>query len=74
MAAAADRLRSAGLEVTTDFVSGEREAALERRLVAGGFDLLVMGAHGHGRIRRLIIGSTTTAMIRASKTPVLLFR
>jgi nucleotide-binding universal stress UspA family protein len=74
MAAAADRLRAAGLEVTSDFVSGEREAALERHLVEGGFDLLVMGAHGHGRIRRLIIGSTTTAMIRASKTPVLLFR
>ena len=58
----------------TDFVAGEREVALERRLVEGGFELLVMGAYGHGRLRRLIIGSTTTAMMRACKSPVLLFR
>ncbi len=74
MEASADRLRSAGLEVVTDFVAGEREVALERRLVEGGFELLVMGAYGHGRLRRLIIGSTTTAMMRACKSPVLLFR
>ncbi|WP_420851733.1 universal stress protein [Qingshengfaniella alkalisoli] len=30
-----------------------------------GFDLLVMGAYGHSRIRSLIIGSTTTAMIQS---------
>lgn len=37
-------------------------------------DLLVMGAYGHSRIRELIIGSTTTEMIRRTKQPVLLFR
>jgi nucleotide-binding universal stress UspA family protein len=74
MEAAADRLRSAGIEVATDFVPGEREAELERRLVEGGFDLLVMGAYGHGRLRRLFIGSTTTAKLRACKSAALLFR
>ena len=39
-----------------------------------GIDLLVMGAYGHSRVRSLIIGSTTTEMIRACKIPVLLFR
>ena len=39
-----------------------------------GFGLLVMGAYGHSRIRSLIIGSTTTAMVRAVKVPVLLYR
>jgi len=38
------------------------------------FDLLVMGAYGHSRIRNLIIGSTTTQMIGACKVPVMLFR
>jgi nucleotide-binding universal stress UspA family protein len=34
----------------------------------------LMGAYGHSHIRNLIIGSTTTAMIRSCKIPVLLFR
>jgi nucleotide-binding universal stress UspA family protein len=34
------------------------------------FDMLVMGAYGHSRIRSLIIGSTTTQMIRSCKVPV----
>jgi len=43
--------------------------------VAGNaINLLVMGAYGHSRIRYLIIGSTTTEMIRTCKIPVLLFR
>jgi nucleotide-binding universal stress UspA family protein len=36
--------------------------------------LLVMGAYGHSRIRTMIIGSTTTEMVRSCKVPVLLFR
>jgi nucleotide-binding universal stress UspA family protein len=33
-----------------------------------------MGAYGHSRIRTLIIGSTTTEVIRSCLIPVLLFR
>jgi len=40
--------------------------------VQSGFDMQVMGAYGHSR--SLIIGSTTTAMIRACKVPVVLMR
>ena len=32
--------------------------------------MLVMGAYSHSRSRSQIIGSTTTAMIRACKVPV----
>lgn len=74
MEASAERLRSAGLAVATDVVSGEREATLERVLEAGGYDLLVMGAYGHGRLRRLIIGSTTAAMMRVCSSAIILFR
>lgn len=35
---------------------------------------LVMGAYGHSPLRTLIVGSTTTAMIRTVKRPVLLVR
>jgi len=37
-------------------------------------DLLLMGAHGHNRIRRLIIGSSTTEMLRGCQVPSILFR
>jgi len=34
----------------------------------------VMGAYGHSKIRQFLVGSTTTAMIEASKTPLLILR
>lgn len=36
--------------------------------------MLVMGAYGHSPLRTLIVGSTTTAMIRSVHVPVLLVR
>lgn len=55
-------------------LEGDVEAALKGELRQGQGDLLVMGAYGHSRIRELFVGSTTTAMIRTGKAPVLLFR
>ena len=68
------RLAGAGLPVTTEVVAGEPEVVLKRKLETEGFDLLVMGAYGHSRLRSLIIGSTTTAMVQACRVPVLLYR
>ena len=53
---------------------GEPEAVIEAYAREHDIDLLVMGAYGHSPIRRFIIGSTTTAMIRIAQLPVLLFR
>ncbi|WNO53087.1 universal stress protein [Stakelama saccharophila] len=36
--------------------------------------LLMMGAYGHSALRTLIVGSTTTAMVRTVRAPVLLMR
>lgn len=71
---ASDQLRSAGLTVTEEVVPGHPEAAISSAAEAGGYDLLVMGAYGHSRIRNLIIGSTTTEMLRSCKISVLLVR
>ena len=72
--AAQSLLAARGLQASIEIEPGEPEIALERKIAAEGFDLLVMGAYGHSRLRNLIIGSTTTAMIRACKVPVLLYR
>ncbi len=71
---AAALLKGAGYGVTTEIAEGQPEHLIAVRAEAHDFDLLIMGAYGHSRIRSLLIGSTTTAMIRACKVPVLLFR
>lgn len=67
-------LRDAGYLVKTTIQAGQAEAVICETIKNNEIDLLVMGAYGHSRIRNLIIGSTTTAMIRSCKIPVLLFR
>ena len=71
---AAAVLKGGGYDVTTEIAEGQPEKEIADRAEAHDFDLLVMGAYGHSRIRSLLIGSTTTEMIRACKVPVLLFR
>ncbi|MFW5678312.1 MAG: universal stress protein [Planctomycetota bacterium] len=67
-------LAAAGIEARTRIVPGLPEEELGKMVEADGFGMLVMGAYGHSRIRSLVIGSTTTAMMRSCKVPVLLLR
>ncbi len=67
-------LRAAGIIAETSTLPGQPETALAQLVEKAGLNMLVMGAYGHSRIRSLIIGSTTTAMIRACKVPLVLFR
>ena len=71
---AQSRLAASGVQADIAIAPAEPDTALQQMIAAQGFDLLVMGAYGHSRIRNLIIGSTTTAMIRACKVPVLIYR
>lgn len=70
----ADLLAAGGHSVRTDVMSGQADKVIAGRVEEGGIDLLVMGAYGHSRIRNLIIGSTTTEMIRSCLIPIMLFR
>ena len=71
---AAALFASAGREAKAFVASTVPEAAIADHAEAQEIDLLAMGAYGHSRIRSLIIGSTTTEMIRSCKIPVMLFR
>ncbi|WP_011580124.1 MULTISPECIES: universal stress protein [Chelativorans] len=68
------QLEQAGFTVSAVLESGEPDEVIGRRVETDGIGLLVMGAYGHSRIRSLVIGSTTTAMVRRCKIPVLMFR
>ncbi|MDR5901738.1 universal stress protein [Halomonas icarae] len=67
-------LREAGHEAEGAIRAGEVEATLRAYKQEQEIDLLVMGAYGHSRIRHLLVGSTTTAMLRNARGPVLLLR
>jgi nucleotide-binding universal stress UspA family protein len=41
---------------------------------AEGFDLVVMGSHGHSAIANVVMGSTANRVLAGCKTPVLLIR
>ena len=40
----------------------------------GSFDLVVMGSHGHGLFKNLVLGSVATKVLAGCKVPVLLVR
>ena len=67
-------LRAGGYTASSEIIAGHTEMAISATVEQSNFDLLLMGAYGHSRIRNLLIGSTTTEMIRSCKIPVLLFR
>ncbi len=71
---AADSLRTAGFTVTADLLPGDADDIIAREVREREIHLLVMGAYGHTRVRRLILGSTTTTLLRTCTVPVLLFR
>ncbi|CAN7633140.1 universal stress protein [Acidovorax delafieldii] len=67
-------LEGAGFAVETTLLPGDPENVLPPLPQLQGAALLVMGAYGHSRIRHLVIGSTTTTLLRMSKVPVLVMR
>jgi nucleotide-binding universal stress UspA family protein len=71
---AIDQLASAGFEVHGGIRPGNAETVISQYVAANTIVVLVMGAYGQSRIRQLIVGSTTTAMIRTCLIPVLLLR
>lgn len=67
-------LHKAGVFPTCQVLTGEVESAIADYVAHTGIDLLMLGAYGHSRIRELLIGSTTTELLRRCHVPVLCFR
>lgn len=67
-------LAGQGLEVTLAIRAGDVEPALHDYQAEHDIDILVMGAYGHSRIRRFLVGSTTTTMLKTAKKPLVILR
>lgn len=67
-------LTAGGHTAETRILQGTPGRVLDDLVEQSKIDLLVMGAYGHSRIRTLVVGSTTTEMIRTCRIPVVLVR
>lgn len=71
---ATSTLEDAGFKTEACIIDGEVERVLCDYRSDHAIDLLIMGAYGHSVIRRFLVGSTTTSVIRDASVPVLLLR
>jgi nucleotide-binding universal stress UspA family protein len=69
-----DQARARGIAAEAQLVHGDAETEILRLADTAHADLIIMGAYGHTRIRELILGSTTSHVLRKATVPVLLVR
>lgn len=55
-------------------VQGDAAARILKELQGGGYDLVVMGAHGQGPFMDMLLGSVANKIVRMSPVPVLTVR
>lgn len=65
-------LATAGIEAAGRLVQGDPQEMIGLHAEAIRADLLVMGAYGRSRLHQLLMGSTTSTVLRSSRIPVLL--
>lgn len=53
---------------------GHAAEVIGKTAEAGGFDLLLLGSHGHGALANLVMGSVATKVLAGCKVPTLLVR
>lgn len=70
----AEAVFAADHPVTAIMKRGRAEQVIPEVVASNEHALLLMGAYGHSPIRRKIVGSTTTEMVRTVRVPVLMVR
>lgn len=66
-----DRLLEAeGLKVTSLLIQGYTVEKILQEIDRLKIDLVVMGAHGHGALHQLLLGSVSEGVLRKSPVPV----
>jgi len=62
------------IDKDTIVLGGKEEKEILRYIDEGAVELMLMGTHGHSRFKELLLGSTTSHVVRKSRIPVLLTR
>ena len=74
LAPAAAALQACGITARLEWRAGHAGEMIGRFAEQGGFDLLIMGSHGHGTLARLVMGSVSSEVLTQCRTPLLLIR
>jgi nucleotide-binding universal stress UspA family protein len=74
LADAVATLTARGVAFATETRVGDPSDELVRFAEDGGYDLIVMGTHGHGALANLVLGSVATKVLAKTKMPVLFLR
>lgn len=74
LAEARARLAQAGINAAEVHEVGAPGRTIAEHASRGGYDLVVMGSHGHGAMMGLVMGSTVTQVLAGCKTPLLIVR
>lgn len=72
--AARERLKVAGRAAAEVLKVGHPGTLVAQEAEAGDYDLVLMGSHGHGALVGLLLGSTVSKVLAASRKPVLVVR
>lgn len=67
-------LRMHGIEARFERQVGDAGRLIAQRATEGGFDLVILGSHGHGAIANVVLGSVATKVLALCKVPVLVVR
>lgn len=71
---AEEALAGQEMDVHLAIRDGDVEETLHAYQEEHDIDVLIMGAYGHSRIRRFLVGSTTTRMLETAKKPLVILR
>mgnify|MGYP006290378497 CR=1 FL=1 len=67
-----EKAEEMGLEATVEVKVGEIDQQIVKTAEEENCDLILMGSHGGGTIKNILLGSTTHNVIRKTKIPVLI--
>lgn len=74
LAEAKEKARLETIEVETELAEGNAVETIVRKSKEEKFDMIVMGARGLGKIRKLFIGSVSEGVIKNAHCPVLIVK
>lgn len=63
-----------GFRIKTRYKHGHSAEVIAETATKDGYDLIVMGSHGHSALGNLVMGSVTAKVLAHCKTPVLIVR
>ncbi len=67
----ADALRAEGIDCTALLIQGATVEVILKEAADVAAELIVIGSHGHGFVKKLLLGGTSDDVVRRSRIPVL---